>query len=180
MKRFIQGNVFVLAGVTLAGLVILGAALGVYAWRQQKIDDLNNRVNSLSQQVSKLENAQITQKLPATSNTSYRSAKGVAITVYSPARNARVSSPLAVIGQVPGSWSFESSFPIVLKDSTGKVVAQGTGQVLGTWTTDQLVPFSAKLTYATVPSGKGTLTLQKDNPSGLAANEDTVSVPVQF
>jgi hypothetical protein len=100
--------------------------------------------------------------------------------LFSPPTDATISSPVAVLGKIPGSWSFEAQFPIQLKDGSGKVVAQTTAQVLGDWMTNQLVPFSAQLTYQTTPSGNGTLVLQKDNPSGLSANADSISIPIKF
>ena len=167
-------------------LVIVGAAAAAatYYWQQRKINDLNNRVAALSAQQSKQQGSQqSTNTQPAASSSSgesFTSQKGVKITLYTPAKNAKVTSPVGVVGKVPGNWSNEASFPVQLKDSSGKVVAQGTGQVLGDWQTSQPVPFSVKLTYSSAAPGAGTLVLQKDNPSGQSSNDDSVSIPIQL
>lgn len=165
--------IFTVLIVLLVGV----AAFTPYTLQQRKIDKLNK-------QVSELTTKKETAEPPTTQNqqtiTPYTSTKGVAIQVYTPASNAKVTSPVAIIGKVPGNWSFEASFPVQLKDSNGNSIATGTAQLLGDWMTDQLVPFSVQLTYASTTSGNGTLVLQKDNPSGLAENDDSVSIPVKF
>jgi len=93
---------------------------------------------------------------------------------------ATLKNPLIVLGQVPGSWSFEASFPAILKDSRGDVIAQAPARVLGEWTTNELVPFSVILPYASSVSGDGVLVLQRDNPSGLAENDDSIVIPVKY
>ena len=87
---------------------------------------------------------------------------------------------MPIVGEIPGNWSFEASFPIKLKDSNGKVLSQTNAHVLGDWTTTNYVIFSAQLTFPSQPSGSGELVLEKDNPSGLAQNDDSVSLPVNF
>jgi hypothetical protein len=150
--------------------------------QQNQIDDLTSQNSALR---ADLKSAQSTNKTPAktqtqTTTTTYKSSKGVEVALYKPATNARVSNPVAVLGEVPGSWSSEAQFPVILKDSTGRVIARATGQVLGDWMTDQLVPFSAKLVYSGAPTGTGTLVLERDNPSGMATNDDFVTIPIRF
>jgi Immunoglobulin-like domain of bacterial spore germination. len=151
-------------------IILLAAAIaGTYIWQ-------HNQVSELSQQVSGLEGQ---LQLSDTTNT-YASLKSIEIKLYTPLDNMKVSSPMAVMGQVPGSWSFEASFPVKLEDSQGNIIAQTPAQVIGDWTTDNLVPFSVQLTWSSTENGNGTLILQKDNPSGLAENDDSVSIPVKF
>jgi hypothetical protein len=169
--------------VLLLLAVIIGIAVvaAVYLKQQNKIDELNQKIATISGQQTKQPNpTPANDQTTAQISTTYTSEKGVKIIVYSPTKNAKVSSPVAVVGEVPGNWSFEASFPIKLKDADGNTVAQGTGRVLGEWTTDKLVPFSAKLTYTSAVTGQGMLVLQKDNPSGKSENDDTLSVPIQL
>ncbi len=155
----------------------------IYTWQHNQVTELNKQISELSKQlnIAKEQNQYTasTNQNPSI-QTTYTSLKSVSVKIFSPLSNEKVVNPLAIIGQVPGSWSFEASFPIKLLDSNGRVVAQTSAQVLGDWMTDNLVPFSAKLTWSTAESGKGTLVLQKDNPSGLAKNDDSVSIPVEF
>lgn len=172
-----------LLGVIVAIALIALAAYGTYLWQQRTINQQKATITSLNEQ---LKNPTPGQGMPTTTttrqstNTTYTSSKGTKVTVYAPLTNAKVSSPVAVIGEVPGNWSSEAQFPIELKDSKGNMVAQATAHVLGNWMTSSLVPFSASLTYTGTPSGSGTLVLHKDNPSGQAQNDDQASVTISF
>jgi hypothetical protein len=111
--------------------------------------------------------------------TEYISPKGVKLVVTTPVKNATVSIPFTVSGQVPGNWSFEASFPIELLDANGNSLTRLPAQLTGDWMTTDLVPFTltfddAKLDY----TGAATIVLHKDNPSGLPENDDSVSIKV--
>jgi hypothetical protein len=101
------------------------------------------------------------------------------ISLSSPAPDATVTSPLVVTGEARGSWYFEASFPVRLLDSNGNELAVAPAQAQGDWMTTDFVPFSVTLTFTTTDTS-GTLVLEKDNPSGLPENADSISIPVQF
>lgn len=107
----------------------------------------------------------------------YTSNKGVELIINSPIKNESVTSPFVVMGQVPGSWSFEGSFQIELLDKNGKRLEAKTVQLIGEWTTEEFVLFDATLKYSGY-SGDATVILHKDNPSGLTENDDSVSIDV--
>ena len=46
--------------------------------------------------------------------------------------------------------------------------------------TADFVPFEAKLEFQKPATGTGTLTFQKDNPSGLPEHDDAFQIPVRF
>ncbi len=112
------------------------------------------------------------------------------IKITSPRPNASIQSPLTVEGQARGTWYFEASFPIQLKDANGKVITlvpeSGTPgtmipvQAQGDWMTENFVPFKVKFSFAKPATATGTLILLKDNPSGLPENDDSLIVPVVF
>jgi len=166
-------------GIVLLILLLLGGVFyGTYQWQHDMVTNLNREVAQLNTQLGDAQ-----KQVPNMQNkdeSTYISAKGVTVKVYTPLKNATVTGPLAVLGEVPGSWSFEASFPVVLKDSHGTIIIQAPAQVLGDWMTDKPVPFSVQLTYDAVPSGDGVLILQKDNPSGLSKNDDSVTIPIKF
>lgn len=97
-----------------------------------------------------------------------------------------IHSPLVVKGQARGVWFFEASFPLILVDWDGKMIAEGYAQAQADWMTTSYVPFEGTLEFispamqATEPFNRGALILQKDNPSGLPENDDAVEVPVKF
>ncbi len=103
------------------------------------------------------------------------------VRVDAPLSGAKVSSPLTVMGSARGNWYFEASFPVILQDASGAVIAQKPAQAQGEWMTTDFVPFTVTLTFPTQPAGShGTLILKKDNPSGLPQNDDSRQIPVSF
>lgn len=107
------------------------------------------------------------------------------IIVSAPTIDAKISSPLIITGEARGPWYFEASFPIVLTDWDGKIIAEGHAEAQSDWMTTDFVPFKATLTFATPTAGdpaknRGTLILKKDNPSGLPENDKALEIPVEF
>lgn len=102
------------------------------------------------------------------------------IHVFVPLSNVLVQSPLVVKGEARGNWYFEASFPVKIIDANGQVLGQVPAQAQGDWTTTDFVPFLATLQFATSTTETGTVVFQKDNPSGLPANDKSVSIPVYF
>jgi hypothetical protein len=158
----------------IAIAAIGGALYGVYVWQQQEVDELKAQVTQLDTEL-----AESKKRESPTANYEYTSTKGVVVKVYTPDFSTQLTSPVIVMGEVPGNWSFEADFPIKLLDDNGAVITQVTAQLQDDWMTEQLVPFVAKLPFDAV-SSEGTLVLQKDNPSGLEVNDDSVSIPIKF
>ena len=102
------------------------------------------------------------------------------IVIYAPLPGATVTSPLTVRGKARGNWFFEASFPVVLKDSAGHILAQKPAQAKTDWMTTDFVEFEVTLTFLKPTTATGTLILKKDNPSGLPQNDDSRQVPVTF
>jgi len=96
-----------------------------------------------------------------------------------PRPNQGISSPLTLTGQARGTWFFEGDFPIVILYK-GQVVADGIASAQSDWMTEDFVKFKAEIDYDGPHSGKGTIVLKKDNPSGLPANADELTVPIFF
>ncbi len=103
------------------------------------------------------------------------------IIVVSPIKDSRISSPLSVAGRAKGTWFFEGSFPLILKDQDGKIIAEGHVSSQGDWQTENLVKFIGTLQFDQPPSGQnGTLIFKKDNPSDLPQNDDSYELPIIF
>lgn len=164
--------------------LVIAACVTFIAIQHNHIHDLSDQVTVLQAQIKATQSTPSygtsQQTKSSANNGQHRSAKNVIVFLYTPALNSKLTNPVTIIGEVPGNWSFEASFPIKLMDSQGAVIAQTTAHVLGDWMTAQLVPFSASLTFTGTPSGSGVLILEKDNPSGQAQNDDSVSIPVTF
>jgi hypothetical protein len=103
------------------------------------------------------------------------------IVVDAPKQGAKITSPLTVTGRARGSFYFEASFPVKLKNASGTVIAQGPAQAQSDWMTSDFVPFTTTLTFPAQPAGStGTLVLLNDNPSGDPAKQLELDIPVQF
>lgn len=99
------------------------------------------------------------------------------VNVSFPLPNATVPKTFTVIGEARGTWYFEASFPVQVRDPGNNLVGQGIAQAGANWMTTEFVPFSASVTV-TGYSGPADLVLIKDNPSGLPENDDAVFFPV--
>ncbi|MBN1331662.1 hypothetical protein JW978_02125 [Candidatus Dojkabacteria bacterium] len=106
---------------------------------------------------------------------------GTQYQIFSPVPDGVISSPLTVSGQVSGTWYFEGSFQIELRDYDGNVIATGIATAQSDWMSEELVEYEGTLTF-TAPAGEiyGELYLLKENPSGLIENDNQISYPVRF
>jgi len=109
------------------------------------------------------------------------------ITLTTPTPQAIITSPLILEGQARGPWFFEASFPVTLTNWNGLIIAEGPATAVGDWMTTEFVPFTMKLDFVSPYNAgdpdfmkRGTLILQKDNPSGLPENDDALELPVRF
>ncbi|MFZ2836624.1 hypothetical protein D3C85_371620 [compost metagenome] len=116
-----------------------------------------------------------------TATREFTSPKGVTVRLHDWTERQVISSPLVLAGEIPGSWSFEASFPVLLLDPARKTIGQAVAGLEGDWMTDNYVPFSSTLTFeAPSAGGSGVLVLRKDNPSGLPENDDEIEIPITF
>lgn len=106
--------------------------------------------------------------------------KSSLIIVSDLAPNQKVKSPLTIHGKARGTWFFEASFPIRVADGNGKNIGSAVAQAKGEWMTEDFVPFTATITFTKPTTKDGTISLLKDNPSGLPENDDALVIPVQF
>lgn len=109
------------------------------------------------------------------------------IKLETPEPYATITSPLTITGEARGYWFFEASFPVMLVNWDGLIIAEGIATAESDWMTEDFVPFSATLQFETSfpPNApefmkKGALILKKDNPSGLPEHDDALEIPVVF
>ena len=103
------------------------------------------------------------------------SSENVKVTLPFP--GATVLKKFTASGHARGTWFFEASFPVQVKDPSGNVVGTGIAQAEGNWMTEDFVRFTAPVTIENY-SGPATFVLMKDNPSGLPEHDDSVSFPI--
>lgn len=102
------------------------------------------------------------------------------IKAANPPPNQKITSPLLISGEARGYWFFEASFPAKLLDEDGSLLAIMPVQAQGEWMTENFVPFRAELVFLKPKGNRGTLILEKDNPSGLPEHADELRIPVRF
>ena len=120
-------------------------------------------------------------------SSSYTTTRGETdlIRLTSPLPGDTVSPPLVVRGEARGNWFFEGSFPVVLTDWDGRIIAEHYATAQGEWMTTEFVTFESVVDF-TVPenigdfSRRGSLILQKDNASGLPEFDDALEITVFF
>ena len=107
--------------------------------------------------------------------------KSQLIRVAAPRPETAVTTPLRVTGEARGTWFFEASFPVRLLDGDGREIAVVPAQAQGDWMTESFVPFEAVLEFSPpIPGSRGTLVLEKDNPSALPEHADELRIPLRF
>ncbi|MBI4120757.1 MAG: hypothetical protein HY457_00675 [Parcubacteria group bacterium] len=107
------------------------------------------------------------------------------IRIVSPRPNGVLESPLIVEGEARGYWFFEATFPLVLVDWDGKIIAQSYAEAEGEWMTEEFVPFRGTIVFEKPIvvgdfSKRGALILRKSNASGLPEHDDALEIPVRF
>jgi len=102
------------------------------------------------------------------------------IRISKPRPNELIKSPLEIVGEARGYWFFEADFPVRLLDANGKELGIGIAQTKSNWMTEDFVPFEAEIEFQLPTTKKGTLILEKDNPSGLPEHADELRIPVRF
>ena len=119
----------------------------------------------------------------------YSNGKEDLIRITLPKENSVITSPVAFRGEARGIWFFEASFPVILVDWDGRIIAQGHAQANSDWMTEDFVPFDGNLNFEKPYDNtqdvqdffkKGALIFQKDNPSGLSEHDDALEMPIRF
>jgi hypothetical protein len=100
------------------------------------------------------------------------------ITVDLPFPGAVTGKDFIIKGQARGTWFFEGSFPVVVLDKDGKVLFAGIATSSESWMTTNFIPFSSSVKVPVSYIGKATVILKKDNPSGEASRDASISFPI--
>lgn len=101
------------------------------------------------------------------------------IKVEQPRENARLSSPLEIVGEAKGYWFFEGSAPVKLITEIGDILAEGSIEAVGDWMTEDWVPFKGQLEFETKEK-RGYLIFSRANASGKPEHDRMFRVPVVF
>jgi hypothetical protein len=143
----------------------------IYNFAERKVSDPMTTPPSIGKSVWVNYNKKTNEIIESTNSNIY---------VSYPKDNDKISTPLIIKGEAR-TWYFEASFPVILTDWDGVIIAQGTATAESDWMTTNFVPFTATLNFTKPSYGeRGFLILKKDNPSGLPQNDDSIEIPVNF
>ena len=102
------------------------------------------------------------------------------IRIDKPRPNSVIGPSFEIEGHARGYWFFEGSFPLVLEDTDGNILAKHYATAQGEWMTEEFVKFSAEMKVDFGNATTGYLVLKRDNPSDLPENDDELRVPLVF
>lgn len=160
-----------LLGVLIGGIIILGAWLLFYNKAQAPAEVI----------LGGNENPPIATSTTTVTPTPAPAQSGEGlIKVAVPQNNQVITSPITVSGEAKGTWFFEASAPVEIRDANGKILGQGPVQAQGDWMTTNFVPFKGTIIFTKSTTLTGTMVFKNDNPSGLPQNEKSYSVPIKF
>ncbi len=91
-----------------------------------------------------------------------------------------VNSPLTITGKARGTWYFEGSFPVELRDSNNVQLAIEPATAQTDWMTTDWVSFSTTLNFSASTTGTGILIFHRDNPSDNPALDESYQMVVNF
>lgn len=168
------GNKFVLA-VIIAMLILGGLVAGYYLGT--KDDRTATPAKNTDETAETTKSASCTTPSLVEDNSS---SKTNLVKVTSPKQSALITNPVTITGEARGTWFFEASFPVKIFDENEVVIGQGIAQADGDWMTEEFVPFNTKISFTSPTTNCGIIVLEKDNPSGLAANDDSVRLIVRL
>ncbi len=139
-----------------------------------------SRLSLLTTSTSTIPTPTSTNPTPTSTNPTPTSSVSDLIRVTQPQPNASITSPVIIEGRARGNWFFEASFPVRIVDANGRTLGSGAAQAQGNWMTTEFVPFRVVLDYSVPTTTRGTLILEKDNPSGLPQNARELRIPIVF
>ena len=90
-----------------------------------------------------------------------------------------VLAKFTVTGEARGPWFFEASFPVEVLDKDGNRLAMEPATADGEWMTEEFVRFSVTLDVGTY-AGPATVVFHKQNASGEAERDASVSYPIEI
>jgi hypothetical protein len=109
---------------------------------------------------------------------SYVNSSSDLIQVDLPFPGAVTGKDFRIVGKARGVWYFEASFPVQVLDKNGAVLFEGPAQAEGDWMTNDFVPFEVQIKVPDSYIGPATIILKKDNPSGEAQRDASISFPI--
>lgn len=113
------------------------------------------------------------------SEITYANATPELIDVDAPIPGATLTShTFSITGKAKGTWYFEGSFPVEVRDLKGALIANSIAKAEGEWMTTNAVPFTASVTIPQAYTGGVMVILKNDNPSGMPENDRSISFPV--
>lgn len=91
-----------------------------------------------------------------------------------------ITNGQVVTGKARGYWFFEASFPVKIYDANDNELGVNIATADTDWMTEDFVPFTVNLNFATPTTPTGKIRFEKDNPSGESQFDDSYEVNINF
>ncbi len=92
------------------------------------------------------------------------------IVIDDPSEGDQVTSPVRVTGEARGSWFFETSMGVEVRDVNGVVVGEAVLEATEDWMSEELVAFEGEVEFEIDRDGPGEIVVVAANPSGMPEN----------
>ncbi len=102
------------------------------------------------------------------------------ISVESLSEGDTITSGQIVTGKARGPWFFEASFPVRVYDANSNELGVNLATADSDWMTEDFVPFTVNLSFATPTTPTGKIRFEKDNPSGETQLDDSYEININF
>jgi hypothetical protein len=107
----------------------------------------------------------------------YVNASADDIVVDTPIPGSMTGTLIKVSGKARGTWFFEGSFPVSVRDSEGQSLGLVPAGSTKDWMTEEFIPFTAEIDVSD-HEGPAMVVFERDNPSGEVERDASVSIPV--
>lgn len=91
-----------------------------------------------------------------------------------------IANGQVVTGKARGYWFFEASFPVKIYDANDNELGVNIATADTDWMTEDFVPFTVNLNFATPTTPTGKIRFEKDNPSGESQFNDSYEININF
>jgi hypothetical protein len=110
----------------------------------------------------------------------YENASEDDLVLQAPTEGSIVESPVSLTGEARGTWYFEAIAGVKITDANAAVLGEGIVTAQSDWMTTDFVSFDGAVSFTPPATPTGFIVFEKENPSGLPANDASISIPITF
>jgi len=168
-NRGYSGIWFVVGLGALALILVFTPSVGSRWWSSWGQDEEVRLDESIEQDLGPGTTPEMNEEVQVPPDTEFgESERDIVVDV--PLEGAQVTSPVRVTGEARGSWFFEASMGVEVRDVNGVVVGEGVLEATEDWMSEELVAFEGEVEFEIDRNGPGEIVIVAANPSGMPEN----------